>query len=68
MRMKKKKERRSEDEKLEIVKGLRLIDDTLFEAFISDGDACEELLQVILDNPGLRIDRSTLVPQKTVCR
>ena len=65
MRMKKKKERRSEDEKLEIVKGLRLIDDTLFEAFISDGDACEELLQVILDNPGLRIDRSTLVPQKT---
>ena len=63
--MKKKKERRSEDEKLEIVKGLRLIDDTLFEAFISDGDACEELLQVILDNPGLRIDRSTLVPQKT---
>ena len=63
--MKKKKERRSEDEKLEIVKGLRLIDDTLFEVFISDGDACEELLQVILDNPGLRIDRSTLVPQKT---
>ena len=63
--MKKKKERRSEDEKLEIVKGLRLIDDTLFEVFISDGDACEELLQVILDNHGLRIDRSTLVPQKT---
>lgn len=63
--MKKKKERRLEDEKLEIVKGLRLIDDALFEAFISDGDACEELLQVILDNPGLRIDRSTLVPQKT---
>ena len=63
--MKKKKERRSEDEKLEIVRGLRLIDDTLFEAFISDGDACEELLQVILDNPGLRIDRTTLVPQKT---
>ena len=65
MRMKKKKERRLEDEKLEIVRGLRLIDDTLFEAFISDGDACEELLQVILDNPGLRIDRTTLVPQKT---
>lgn len=40
----------------------------MFEAFISDGDACEELLRVILDNPGLRIDRSTLVPQKTVCR
>ena len=44
------------------------LEDALFEAFISDGDACEELLQVILDNPGLRIDRSTLVPQKTVCR
>lgn len=62
--MQEKKERRIEEEKLRIVRNLKLMDDVMFEAFMDDGDACEELLQVVLDNPKLRIDKASLVPQK----
>ena len=50
-----KKDRKTDEEVLEIIKNLRLIDDVLFEKFIEDYKACEELLQVILENPQLKV-------------
>ena len=51
---------------LEIIKNLRLIDDVLFEKFMEDYEACEELLQVILENPQLKVKPETLVAQKSL--
>ena len=51
---------------LEIIKNLRLIDDVLFEKFMEDSAACEELLQVILENPQLKVKPETLVAQKSL--
>lgn len=64
--MKEKSKRKSDDVARKIVNKMNLVDDLLFEELIGDGDACEELLQVVLENSKLRIDKSTLVPQKKV--
>ena len=61
-----KKDRKTDDEVLQIIKNLRLIDDVLFEKFMEDYEACEELLQVILENPQLKVKPETLVAQKSL--
>ena len=61
-----KKERKTDEEVLQIIKNLRLIDDVLFEKFMEDYEACEELLQVILENPHLKVKSETLVAQKSL--
>ena len=63
---KSKKDRKTDGEVLEIIKNLRLIDDVLFEKFMEDSAACEELLQVILENPQLKVKPETLVAQKSL--
>ena len=63
---KSKKDRKTDEEVLEIIKNLRLIDDVLFEKFMEDYEACEELLQVILENPQLKVKPETLVAQKSL--
>lgn len=42
-------------EKLELVSKLNLTDDVLFHKVAEDKDACEEMLQIILQNPSLKI-------------
>ena len=64
--MNKKKPRKSEEKQLEIVKQLRPIDDCFFEVMMEDPDTCEELLQVILENPLLRIKKDTVTGQKNI--
>lgn len=64
--MKEKKIRKTEAEQLEIVAKLRPIDDVFFEKLMEDPDACEEILQVIMENPKLRIKRETLSGQKSI--
>jgi len=64
---KSKKDRKTDDEVMQIIKNLRLIDDVLFEKFMEDFAACEELLQVILENPRLKVKPETLVAQKSLC-
>lgn len=61
-----KKERKTDEEVLQIIKNLRLIDDVLFEKLMEDYEACEELLQVILENPHLKVKSETLVAQKSL--
>ena len=63
--MTEKKARTPESEQLEIVKKLRPIDDCFFEVMMEDPDACEELLQVILENPLLRIKKNSVSGQKS---
>lgn len=64
--MKDKKPRKTEEEQLRIVAGLRPIDDGFFEMMIQDPGTCEELLQVFLENPALRIKKDTVVGQKSI--
>lgn len=43
------------EEKIARVKDFRLIDDVFFEVFVEDKDACQEILQVILEEDGLTV-------------
>lgn len=61
-----KKPRKTEKRQLEIVRLLRPIDDCFFEVMMEDPDACEELLQVVLENPLLRIKKETVSGQKSI--
>ena len=61
---KSKKNRKTDEEVIQIIRNLRLIDDVLFEKFMEDAVACEELLQVILENSRLKVKPETLVAQK----
>ena len=61
---KSKKNRKTDEEVIQIIRNLRLIDDVLFEKFMEDAGACEELLQVILENSRLKVKPETLVAQK----
>jgi len=61
-----KKERRSLEEKKQIVAKFRGIDDVFFELLIDDPGVCEEFLQTVLEKPGLRIKPETLEPQKDI--
>ena len=63
---KSKKDRKTDGEVMQIIRNLRLIDDVLFEKFMEDYEACEELLQVILENPQLKVKPETLVAQKSL--
>ena len=65
-REKSKKDRKTDEEVMQIIRNLRLIDDVLFEKFMEDYAACEELLQVILENPQLKVKPETLVAQKSL--
>lgn len=49
---------------LETVKGLRLIDDTLFRLVAARKEACQEILRTLLDDPNLIVIQAT--PQETV--
>lgn len=49
---------------LETVKGLRLIDDTLFRLVAARKEACQEILRTLLDDPDLIVIQAT--PQETV--
>ncbi len=62
---KSKKNRKTDEEVIQIIRNLRLIDDVLFEKFMEDAAACEELLQVILENSRLKVKPETLVAQKS---
>ena len=62
---KSKKNRKTDEEVIQIIRNLRLIDDVLFEKFMEDAVACEELLQVILENSRLKVKPETLVAQKS---
>ena len=64
--MNEKKPRKADDAQLAIVRQLRPIDDVFFEVMMEDSDACEELLQVVLENPLLRIKKETVVGQKSI--
>ena len=64
--MRVKKKRKTDEEYRQLIMNLRIIDDIFFDEYISDADACEELLQVVLDNPKIRIKRETLDPQKSI--
>lgn len=64
--MDQKRPRKTEERQLEIVRQLRPIDDCFFEVMMEDPDACEELLQVVLDNPLLRIKKETVSGQKSI--
>ncbi|MBU5430326.1 Rpn family recombination-promoting nuclease/putative transposase [Kineothrix sp. MSJ-39] len=64
--MDQKKTRKTEKRQLEIVRQLRPIDDCFFEVMMEDPDACEELLQVVLENPLLRIKKETVSGQKSI--
>ena len=61
---KSKKNRKTDEEVIQIIRNLRLIDDVLFEKIMEDAAACEELLQVILENSRLKVKPETLVAQK----
>lgn len=61
-----KKPRVPDEKQLEVLSQLRPIDDCFFEVMMEDADACEELLQVILENPKLRIKKDTVVGQKSI--
>ena len=61
-----KKARKSDEETLDLVTSFKGINDVFFEALVEDPDMCEELLQVLLDNPRLRIKPETLKPQYDV--
>ena len=60
------KEKQTDEEKQQIVMGLVMMDDAMFEAMCQSQDFVEELLQTILNEPKFRIIRGTLVPQKSV--
>lgn len=64
--MDQKRPRKTEERQLEIVRQLRPIDDCFFEVMMEDPDACEELLQVVLGNPLLRIKKETVSGQKSI--
>lgn len=64
--MEEKKPRKPDEKQLEIVRKLRPIDDCFFEVMMEDPEACEELLQVILENPLLRIKKDTVSGQKSI--
>lgn len=64
--MDQKRPRKTEERQLEIVRQLRPIDDCFFEVMMEDPDACEELLQVVLENPLLRIKKETVSGQKSI--
>lgn len=61
--MNEKKPRKDDDAQLAIVRQLRPIDDVFFEVMMEDSDACEELLQVVLENPLLRIKKKPHVQE-----
>lgn len=60
-----RKKRTPSEETLRIILAARVIDDFFFEKVIESPEVCEELLQVVLENPNLRIKRETLVAQKS---
>ncbi len=64
--MREKKTRKPDENQLEIVRKLRPIDDCFFEVMMEDSDACEELLQIILDNPLLRVKKNSVLGQKSI--
>ena len=64
--MDQKRPRKTEERQLEIVRQLRPIDDCFFEVMMEDPDACEELLQVVLENPLLKIKKETVSGQKSI--
>lgn len=61
-----KKPRKTEEKQKELVAKLKPIDDVFFEKLMEDPDACEEILQVILNNPRLRIKKDTVTGQKSI--
>lgn len=60
------KQRKTDEEKEKIVEQLVIMDDTMFEAMCQSPDFVEELLQVVLNEPKLRIKPKSLVAQKSV--
>ena len=52
------------DEKRRIVEHLRPIDDAFFEKLMEDREVCEEILRVILEDPGLTIVE--VIPQGSI--
>ena len=44
------------EEKLERIKDFRLMDDVFFEVFVQDKAACQEILQVILEDDALTVE------------
>lgn len=60
------KQRKTDEEKEKIVEQLVIMDDTMFEAMCQSPDFVEELLQVVLNEPRLRINPDTLVAQKSI--
>ena len=52
------------EEKFEKIKDLRPIDDVFFEVLAADPRVCEEILQTILEDPGLAVE--SVIPQDTL--
>ena len=61
-----KKPRKTEPEQIAIVQRLRPIDDGFFEVMLEDPDTGEELLQVFLEMPNLKIKKDTVTGQKSI--
>lgn len=60
------KQRKTDEEKQQIVLDLVMMDDAMFESMCQSPEFVEELLQTILNEPKLRIKPETLVAQKSV--
>lgn len=61
-----KQPRKTSAETHQLIMNLRLIDDIMFEKFAEDPDAVEEIIQVILEEPNLRVKPDSIVAQKVV--
>ena len=52
------------DEKYEIIKKLKPMDDIFFEKLVEDAAVCQEILQTILGEPELKVVR--VIPQNSI--
>lgn len=66
MSEKEKKPRKTNEETKEIVKKLVIMDDAMFEVMCEDPYFVEEILQIIMENKGLRIIQDSVVAQKSI--
>lgn len=64
--MSQKKERKTDEEKQQIVLDLVMMDDTMFEAMCEEPKVLEEMIQTILGDSKLRIKEETVVAQKSI--
>ena len=63
---KEKRIRKTSEEQLEVVRKLCPMDDCFFEVMLEDANVCEEMLQVFMQDPKLRIKKESVIGQKSI--